>query len=191
MLQPHDTKQCSRCGAVKLIINMATKQPNFDRDKTKPDGYRSDCRECRRHTEETDYNRQMSEQVQMLDMATLNLLQNISKSDRYIPSSLPHLATLLEDLMTVCGGSKNLAQHLWGEFLAAKPGSMIRAKYITSITNLIKFASEQNYVAPPLETMSDEDLEHYYEQRRKDARLKLGIVDADGRVQQSRSSSAS
>ena len=144
----------------------------YARDAESPDGYKNQCKKCDKYQDERDCMDGVMERVAELDGCSVKLLEELSKGSSSV-SNLPHASTVLEDLVTLWGGSMGFAKRCHAEYLAAKPGSMIRQRYNLLLAKMVLEASSQGYVQPPLEKLSDQEIEKLYRERKKNLKLRL------------------
>lgn len=90
------------------------------------------------------------------------------------PNNLPHIASVLENLMRAFGGVEGFSRHVALNYLAAKPGSLTRNKMLQSIMSMAVKVSESGAAKVPLELLDDSDIEREIEKRAR----RLRIVDA-------------
>ena len=168
-------KQCEAC--TKLLY-----LERFEKDNEQLDGMAKVCKSCSQQMADMEFCDEIHTMIRTMDSTALKTLESLGSkgpTNAKQLAALPHAATLLEDIMNVWGGSEGFAQHLMAEYLAARPGSQLRHSTIKSVMSLVKFVSEQNYVTQPLETMSDEQLEAHYAERRQLLQSKLGVFDGN------------
>ena len=172
MAEKLQRKKCAAC----------TKQfylARFGKDVSELDGMKPICLSCEQEIEDLAHIDKVHKMISALDATALKSLEESVTVRGGKHMSLPHAATLLEEIMSVWGGPEGYAQHLMAEYVAAKPGSQIRHASNMAIMNLIKFVSEQKYITQPLETMSDEKLLEHRERQRIELQNKLGIFDGE------------
>jgi hypothetical protein len=165
-------KACTNCN-----VSWTLTDSFFAKDAESPDGFKNQCKKCDQVKDECERYEEIQEQIGKLDRASVEILQSLSEKPA-TAVNLPHLATLLEDLITVWGGSMGFAQRCQAEYLAAKPGSMIRQRYNQMISKLVLESSSQGYVQVPLDKMSDEEIERAYMDRKES--LKLRLIGSNG-----------
>lgn len=144
----------------------------FDKDSSRASGFRSICKECRAA------DRQMAK----LDEQS----KTIAKLDRYLEdamedacpggTNLPHIAEIYQETVSLFGGVRGVALHLVGNFMAAKPGGQVRQRILDSLLRLSESISGEGKLAPPVELMSDEDLDRELEQHKLPFRVQNGEV---------------
>lgn len=72
---------------------------------------------------------------------------------------MPQVAELASHFMAACGGPKALAKMMLVEFLAAKPGSIIRQRTLDTILRVTAQANQDLGSMDDMDMMSVEDLE--------------------------------
>lgn len=170
-------KTCGVCGETKPANTYY-----FPEDKSKLDGLHANCKACRNLSSEQKKVAALQEELDRLHdtlSASSMMLLRQMMDDESPSTNIPHAATLMEDAVGVFGGSRGLAQHIMAEYLSARPGSMIRQKYITMLADLVKKASMERWVEQPLDSMTDDNLERLVREKRELLRRKLMVADAD------------
>lgn len=90
------------------------------------------------------------------------------------PNNLPHIASVLENLMRAFGGVEGFSRHVALNYLASAPGSMARNKMLQSIMSMAVKVSESGAAKVPLELLDDSDIEREIEKRAR----RLRVLDA-------------
>lgn len=167
------TKSCARC-AEELPIEA------FDRDASKPDGYKSHCKKCRAAALES---RRLQQAGQVLQELQNGLIRNLAHSKPGGPD-LPHIAEVCQSIIHLFGGVDGMAQQFLANYIAAKPGSLTRERMLSNLMKMNAVVSDSKKVEMPVELMSDQDLQAEIEERKK--RLMVEgectiVEDADGR----------
>lgn len=161
----HQTQRCNGCKAYKPLT-----PEHFHRNRSKQSGFHDYCRECRSQKKEERAQERDSVMavVQELEQADLKMLQRIANSpDPVEPTTLPHVSTVLEHVMTMFGGSEGYARCVMAEFLASKPGSTQRQKLLDMVLRLTSKVTDSGAARVPLKHLSDEDLNREITRRLK------------------------
>jgi hypothetical protein len=156
---------------------------DFDQAPRYPDGLFPLCKECAALKEREAHLREIQQRVDQLDNASIKVLDEISRLPSREIVSLPHMAHLLEDLTTVWGGTRQFAQHVIAQYLAAPPGGMMRQKCLEMYERTLRKASEANYTQKPLNSMTDEELEQERISRLRTIKAALEFQENDRQVQ--------
>lgn len=154
-------KQCRLCFQSYPATGMY-----FDRDESRPDGLRTECKSCRAEERKVEVDPELAEAIKGFDKDALNLLNEFSKSKIDI-ESVPHLATVLQRVMEALGGAQGYARHLISSMLAAKPGSPTRLRHLEMIGRLAQKVTESGAAKVPKELLDDEDLEREIARRKR------------------------
>lgn len=72
---------------------------------------------------------------------------------------LPHLSDLAEHFVQVAGGPRQVARMMYQEWLAAREGSVVRARILDLLTRVWRFASESQPRVDDLGVLTEADLE--------------------------------
>jgi hypothetical protein len=149
---PSVAKECSVC-----MEEYPSTTEYFHEDKTAEDGLRRDCKSCRKIKTEGDEQSAIALRVEQLDRDTLKALNALNKTA--VPgATVPHIAEIVESLIAAFGGRDAYAQHVVAEFLMAKPGGAIRAKYVGFIQQGIVKSTESGAVSVPNHLKTTEQL---------------------------------
>jgi hypothetical protein len=155
------SKRCHRCELEQPL-------ERFDRDATKPDGYRSVCKSCRCHIAEAKRLEQAADMLKALDLGLVRALANSKPGG----TDVPHLAEIYQSIIHLLGGVQGLAQQYVATYIASKPGSQTRERLLGQVVKMGEVVSDSKKVEMPVELMSDQDLEREIENRAK----RLNIV---------------
>lgn len=167
-MRPDDIKMCTMCAQ-----ELPATADYFDRDSSKPSGFKSVCKACRAIKDDHDKNLRLDENVRLMDDAALAMLQQMARGG----SDVPHVAEVYQNIMQAFDGAGGFAVHFMNQYLSCKPGSAMRNKLLETIVSMSKHVSESGAAQIPLELMSDEDLQNKLEQQ---TRKILRIADVDG-----------
>lgn len=140
---------------------------HFDRDSSKPSGFKGWCKKCRAERRAMT---QAKEAAQMLEKLDLAIVANLAEA-KPGGSCIPHQAEVYQNIMALMGGAQGLAMHFVSTYIAAKPGSMTRERMLGQINKMGASLSESAKVSPPTELMSDEEIEARLKE--SDERLKI------------------
>lgn len=135
----------------------------FDRDATKPDGYKSICKTCRSHIAETKRLEHAADMLKALDLGLVRALAN-SKAGG---TDVPHLAEIYQSIIHLLGGVHGLAQQYVATYIASRPGSQTRERLLGQVVKMGEVVSDSKKVEMPVELMSDQDLEREIKERKK------------------------
>lgn len=161
-------KMCNECG-----MELPATPDYFDVDNDKDDGLKTICKGCRKLGSEVKRNTKISENIDMMDKASLALIRQLARGG----SECPHVAELYQNIMQAFDGAGGFAIHFMNQYLAAQPGSTQRTKMLDLLMRLATKVTDSGAAQMPLDLMSDEDLQHTLEQRT----LKLlGGTDREG-----------
>lgn len=172
-----EKKLCPECNRMLYV------EYDFDQAPRYPDGLFPLCKECVALKEREAHVREIQQRVDQLDRASINVLDHVANLPAREIVALPHLAHLLEDLTFVWGGTRQFAQHVLAQYLAAPPGGMMRQKCLEMYERTLRKASEENYTQKPVNAMSDEELEQERISRLKTIKAALEYSENNGQVQ--------
>lgn len=147
----------------------------FDRDASKPGGFKLACKKCRKERRELEKLRQASDVLAVLDRS---VLANISET-RPGGSVTPHQLEFYQILTGLFGGAQGAAMNWMANYIAAPAGSQTRERMLGQYTRLMEACSSDSKVSPPAEMMSDDELNAAIKRdeermRRNEERLKAG-----------------
>jgi hypothetical protein len=128
----------------------------FDRDEDKPSGLKNTCKECRAHERMAKETAEAQKVVKKLDKLSIELIEKASHKDMV---NVPHVATMLEELMAVYGGAEGFAKQYMANYLATRPGSQIRARMLDGILNLTKEVTRSGSADLPLDRLEDSEVD--------------------------------
>lgn len=147
---PEGMKVCGHC-----CLEKPANDDHFDVDRSKNDGFRNWCKECRKNKSEL---KRLSNAANVIEAIDKELLKGLTQSKNG-GSNVPHLAQLCEAYVQILGGHQGVAQHWAATLLAAKPGSQTRERMLTGLQKMIASLSDSNKVSMPVELMSDEEVD--------------------------------
>lgn len=149
------TQVCRRCDRRKPLNS-----DYFDRDMDKESGFRTVCKQCRKEIREGEEEPPTLSLQDSSDLNDRNVLEAVKELSRVggDPNNLPHIATVLENLMRAFGGIEGFSRHVALNYLASRPGSMARNKILQSIMSMAVKVSESGATKPPLDLMDEADL---------------------------------
>jgi len=169
---PEGMKRCSRCLSILLFRD-------FDKDATKPDGHRYNCKRCRATTKAELERKEIADKAAELDRRAVDIISKVAGTGA---ASIPHVAELFHHLVDVFGGPEMLAQHCMGTYLVSKPGSPARQKILSMIMQMAVKVTDSGAASMPLDLMTDEDIENELNKRMErqvEEKIKLRIADAE------------
>ena len=137
-------RECDQC-----FREMPLTPTNYHRDATKPDGFKSTCKDCRNKASRDKDNKVIDNRIKKLDEEGANLISNLLQGG----SKIPHMAETYQRLLEVFGGSMGFAQHYMANYLSTTPGSAGR----TRILNVE--VSKSGAAKKSLEEITDEELD--------------------------------
>lgn len=142
-------KYCTNCGEDKEIDG------SFDKDTTKPDGYRDVCKKCRKtlRTQAAERSK-LTAQFAEMEKENLQTLSTLTTGG----ALNPHCSEMLESLMEPFGGQRGYSKHLWAEYMRAPPGGQLRFKYMQMIMELCKQVSKLDLAERRLDMLDDDDV---------------------------------
>lgn len=140
----------------------------FDKDRSKPDGHKDWCKECRKKRDVRAGEDAITQAIMDLDD---ELLARVAGSPTG-GTNLPHQVQAMEAILARLGGVEGLATYAVANMLAAPPGSQMREKFLSKIISLIQTCSDDGKVSKPRDLMSDEELKQMTEARMK----RLGLI---------------
>jgi len=150
-------RTCSLCN-----IELPLTASYFDRKRDAPDGFRSECKQCRKEKREKG-NRDDGQLIDPNDDdASAKAMRRLKRSLMNAPaneSRLPHQAEIYERLMDLAGGASGFAELYMASVLAAPVGSINRQKGLDAILRLGIKVSEDGQANQRIEDMSQEDIE--------------------------------
>jgi|SRR5467141_659513 len=85
-----------------------------------------------------------------------NLVQELDEAQQ---KGDPQLSDLAFHFFAACGGTQKVAEMLYEDYLAAKPGSMSRTRIIEIILYSVKFVNQTKGLKD-LSALPDDDLDH-------------------------------
>ena len=178
--KPKEYKACSICER-----NLPRTATFFERSDERADGWREQCRECHQRQRSEERDKDSVEISKKLDNAAMAVVEQATDEDFALPAdAVPHAATLLEHFMNAFGGPQVFVKHWMADYLASKPGSMMRERKLNALMRLVLKVSESGHATPPLDHMTDEELEEYAKNREAGMLKKLGLIlpmdDKDG-----------
>jgi hypothetical protein len=141
---------------------------NFDRDRSKPGGYKSWCKECRKKRDASEGEDVIARAVNELDMELLARVAGAPIGG----SNMPHQVKLMETILARLGGVEGMATLAVANMLAAPPGSQQRERFLSKVISLVQACSGDGKVSKPRELMSDEELKADTDKRME----RLGLV---------------
>lgn len=157
-------KLCDTCGVIRRCSD-------YDDQRAKT------CRFCMVRQKEMIEVQEVDARIKRLDEQSLRLLEELI--DRPVGSvRSPHLANVLEDVIQVWGGSEGYARHIFAQYLAAKPGSPTRMRCLELLERFIKAASTEGFIERPLSSMTDDEVEKLFNERREMLLKDFKTVDA-------------
>lgn len=149
---------------------------DFDKDRSKPDGYKSYCKTCRaakRQAKQLDeMQSEIEKAVQKMDAEAILKIRRAAGG-----TNLPHQVEALEAIMSLVGGVGGFAAFYVSCMLAAPAGSPIRSKMLDKLLNMIQLCSDDARVEMPDHLKSTEEL-------RENAIKLLGLKVIDGQVRE-------
>lgn len=167
-------KQCGHCQE-RLPLD----DEHFDRDSSRPDGYRSWCKKCRSERKQAEVEHNTKDALQQLmERMDANVLATLSGAPTG-GTNLPHQVQSLEQIVSLLGGVRGFAMQFVACLQAAPPGSAVRASMLKKVMEAIQLCSDDAKVSKPRELMSDEELAASVEQRIK--RLRIAPIDGEAR----------
>jgi hypothetical protein len=131
----------------------------FDKDSSKPDGYRLWCKSCRKA--KRDAAAQAAEEKEIVNVVQeieAPILATLSDGNRG-GTNLPHESQMLERVIELLGGVDGLAAFYVAQILAAPPGSVIRERMLNRVWSAIEHLSDESKTAKPIHQMTDKELE--------------------------------
>lgn len=162
-------KFCTRCGESKL------KDEHFDRDSSKPDGYKGVCKQCRAEQHEAKKDKELAHTLKALDQKIVATLAKAKQGG----SDIPHIAELYQTLMRGFGGLEGFQSHYLGNYIASEPGSQIRERMLGNVLRMGEAVSDSKKVEMPIDLMSDQDLDREIERRQGTSKIIMGSVAKD------------
>ncbi len=126
---------------------------DFDRDSSKPDGYKAWCKDCRKVDQRSEAKSDIDKAIENLDAKALLLIKGAAGG-----TNLPHQTEALEKIVEILGGVGGFAAYYVGNIVAADPGSVTRERMLNKILSAIQLCSDDAKVQKPRHLMSDEEL---------------------------------
>lgn len=131
----------------------------FDRDTSKPDGFRAWCKACRKAKREAAAKAaEEKEIVHVVQEIEAPILATLSDNNRG-GTNLPHESQMLERVIDMLGGVDGLAAFYVAQILAAPPGSVIRERMLNRVWSAIEHLSDESKTTKPIHQMTDKELE--------------------------------
>jgi len=153
------SRACTLCRKVKQLS-----KEFFHENAHAPDGFRSECRECRKLTREE---RVKKKREAKLDEVEKGAVDTFIAAARLGGGNVPHARELVEVMMTYFGGVNGFV-NMWMKNLYDTPsGSATRAKLLMSIQGLITANTSMGGAIKPLEAMSQQELDDEWERQVK------------------------
>ena len=143
-------RECDQC-----FREMPLTPTNYHRDATKPDGFKSTCKDCRNKASRDKDNKVIDNRIKKLDEEGANLISNLLQGG----SKIPHMAETYQRLLEVFGGSMGFAQHYMANYLSTTPGSAGRTRILGDMLKLNVEVSKSGAAKKSLEEITDEELD--------------------------------
>lgn len=140
-------KFCTTCGLKKSL-------EAFHVDKSRSDGHRDTCKECRSKIHEEQKQNNLDARLAKLEEEGLQTLANMTDGGSYDP----HVNEVFESLMRPFGGVNGWAKHLFATYLACDPGSQKRVKIHDMMMNLAGKVTSLGLTERQLDMMEERDL---------------------------------
>ena len=140
-------KFCTTCGMKKSL-------DDFHLDKSKSDGHRDTCKECRSKIHEEQKQNSIDSRLAKLEEEGLQALEKMTGGGSYDP----HVNEVFESMMRPFGGVNGWAKHLFATYLACEPGSQKRVKIHDMMMNLAGKVTSLGLTERQLDMMEERDL---------------------------------
>lgn len=141
------SKYCTTCGERKDLSE-------FNKDISKPDGYRDTCSKCRADIRQQQKQDQLDRRLAVLEEEGLNTLGTMTSGGTFDP----HVNEVFEAMMRPFGGVNGWAKHMFATYLAAPPGSSKRIKIHDMMMNLAAKVTKLGLAERKLDMMEEKDL---------------------------------
>lgn len=156
---PAGLKECGKCRK-----ELPANTDFFDKDKSKTDGLKGWCKQCRQAKKDLERNQHAAQMLETLDKT---VMANLAKA-KPGGSAMPHATEIYQCLMGMVGGPQGFAMHWAATFIASKPGSMTRERMLSALQKLAVAVSEDGKVNKPTELLSTEELQAELDRREKE-----------------------
>lgn len=141
-------KFCTNCGVKK-------DHEEFDIHANSADGRRNTCKDCRRTIRDDKRQQKMIAELSEQESRNIETFKRLANKGG---SMNPHVSEMFESMMEPFGGQRGFAKHMWGNYIAAAPGSQMRFKIIQSIMKLGESVSKQNLSERRIDMLEDADV---------------------------------
>jgi hypothetical protein len=155
-------KCCGKCG-----LELPQNGDHFDRDQSKPDGFKNWCKKCRAEKRKAA---ELSRAASVLETLNKTMIAAIIES-RPGGTNIPHQAEMYQILMSMLGGVQGWGMHWMAQYVAAAPGSQTRERMLGQMQKMAAAVSDSNKVSMPAELMSDADLD--LELKKREDRMQI------------------
>lgn len=169
--QPHPYDPEKRIPLVAFCKRCSRKLPltteYWQLDATKKLGFCKPCKECRsKYERDTDTGAMMiagytvEEAEEKLNAMNRKFCEFILKvpEDPW-KGTLDGAEEVYHQILRYAGGPDGIAKMLMAQYIASKPGSMVRQKVLNEIIALSKKVTEMHLTETPLDKMSDDELQ--------------------------------
>lgn len=140
-------KWCTNCGKQKAI-------GDFDKDRTRPDGYKDTCKSCRADLRKRQQIAEEDPEIEKMEMDARDVLSTLTEGGSITPKS----EELVESLMKPWGGSDGFAKYMFSTYLAAKPGSPTRERILSRIMDAVERHNTREQSTGSLEDMDTQSV---------------------------------
>jgi hypothetical protein len=140
-------KFCTMCGLRKTL-------DDFHVDKSKADGHRDVCRDCRAKVNVEKKQNELDSRLAKIEQEGLETLDSLTSGGSYDP----HVNEVFEAVMKPFGGVNGWAKHLFATYLACEPGSQKRVKIHDMMMQLAGKVTKLGLTERQLDMMEERDL---------------------------------
>ena len=140
-------KYCTNCGVKKSMAN-------FDKDKSKEDGKKDTCKDCRKLLRKQYKENTEKREIQRVEEEGMASLAEMSSGGSFDP----HLNEVFEAMMRPFGGVNGWARHLFATYMAAEAGSQKRVKIHEMMMSLANRVTKLGLAERQLDMMEERDL---------------------------------